>query len=277
MAMVMLVIAASAAAFETRAYQAKEDFSVEHLSDCVQQYYYYIPCPTHSWFWAFTGWEPGDVIGEWYQVGDASTGTVSACDPANCLAIDQIRFVSFSGYGCTYPWYEGLHTQEFDVYCSDENGCPVGPSLWNSGPVEPCEGFNYLPVDPPVSLCGCSGETGPRILLTATHVGTDSHYPSWGLDNISSALRHGCAMHDDGCLPALYPRPYADHYASIHSGFFGNGFEYCPPQWFRDPRDTTPDCTLYGHLELAWSIYLSCTGPSPTRPATWSSIKSMYR
>ena len=84
-------------------------------------------------------------------------------------------------------------------------------------------------------------------------------------------------MHDYGCLPALYPRPYNSHYASIHSGYYGKDFEYCPPRWFRDGRDSTPDGTQYGFCELAWRLYITCAGPSASQPATWSDIKSMYR
>jgi hypothetical protein len=85
-------------------------------------------------------------------------------------------------------------------------------------------------------------------------------------------------MHDTGCLPALYPRPEASHYATVHSGYYGTGvIQYCPPQWFIDQGDTTPDGTQYGFIELAWRIYLICTGPTGLEGTSWGKIKSMYR
>jgi hypothetical protein len=83
-------------------------------------------------------------------------------------------------------------------------------------------------------------------------------------------------MHDYGCLPGLYPRPYVSHYPSIHSGYYGQDFEYCPPQWLKDRGDTTPDANQYGFIELAWRLYLTCSGPSEATTTTWGDIKAMY-
>ena len=60
----VLVLASSAFALEKKAYQMKEDFGTEPVYDGWINYYYYIPCPTYSWFWAYTGWDPGDVVGQ---------------------------------------------------------------------------------------------------------------------------------------------------------------------------------------------------------------------
>jgi hypothetical protein len=281
----VLVIATSAFGFEKKAYQIREDFGTEPLYDCLLNYYYYIPCPTYSWFWAFTGWVPGDIIGVFFELWDYTMSYSGCpdyvgCDPANCHVLEQIRILDFAGYGTVYP---GLFTVEYDVYCCDDAGCPIGPSLWNSGPWENAYAWNYigLPVDPPISICECATEPdpvfNPRILVTATHTGTDGIYPAWGCDNISTAIEQACMMHDTGCCPALYPRPWVSHYRTIHSGYYGPGFMYCPPQWFCDGRDTTPDCTMYGFVELAWRVYMICSGPTATEPSTWGNIKSMYR
>jgi hypothetical protein len=276
----VLIMAGSACAIERQAFQMRDDYGLEHLSDCSLQYYYYIPCPTYSWFWAFTGWIPGDIIGSWFQVGDVSTGGFNPCDPTNCHVLEQFRVLDFAGYGQTHS---GLFTVEFDIYCADEHGCPVGPSLWNSGRWETGFGWNYIDVVPPVSICDCSVIPGPppstpRILISAEHVGTNGVYPAWGFDNVSTPIEQGCSMHDIGCLPSLHPRPYSSHYAVLHSGFYGTGdFSYCPPQWFPDGSDTTPDGSQYGFLELAWRLYLTCSGPTETTPTTWGSIKSIYR
>jgi hypothetical protein len=276
----ILVIASSAAAFTTRAFHLKEDFGSEPLYDNAIQYYYYIPCPTYSWFWSYTGWTPGEIIGGWFQIGDISTGGWDPADPVNCRTLEMIRVLDFAGYGCGR--YPGMFTVEFDVYCCDELGCPIGPSLWNSGPYETCYAWNYIEVDPPLALCNCPVDpgdpgAGPRFLVTATHTGSDGIYPAWGMDNVSTAVQTGCPMHDLGCLPALYPRPYTSNYSSMHSGFYGQDFQYCPPEWFKDGRDSTSDGTQFGFIELTWRPYVACNGPSANRPATWGSIKSMYR
>jgi hypothetical protein len=276
----MILIATTVPAVERQAYRMREDYDAEPLSDCALQYYYYVPCPTYSWFWAHYDWQRGDIVGEWFSIGDLGTGGWDACSPFDCHVLERIRVIDFAGYGQVHP---GMFTVEFDVYCADEYGCPMGPSLWNSGPFEPEFAWNYIPVEPPLTICGCSVSPGPppsspRLLVTAKHIGYEGYYPAWGTDNISTPVELGCDMHDLGCLPALYPRPHASHYGSIHSGYYGNwGFDYCPPRRFLDKYDTTPDGTQYGFVELAWRIYVTCTGPSATEAATWGAIKGMYR
>jgi hypothetical protein len=274
---VIVFVASTGLALDKYQMQLRDDFGTDPLYDCTLQYYYYIPCPTYSWFWAFTGWDVGDIIGQWFYVGGTGTGGYPECDPFNCHVLEQIRVLDFAGYGQVHP---GLFTIEFDVYCADDFGCPIGPSLWNSGPRETGYAWNYFTVDPPISICGCTvaGYEYPRILVTATHTGAQGIYPAWGMDNISTPIEQACIMHDIGCLPAYYPRPYSSHYTTMHSGFYGNGsFRYCPPQWFLEPKDSTPDGTLYGFIELAWRIYVICSGPTENEPATWGRIKSMYR
>ncbi len=280
--MLMLVILALAFvevhAIEKRSYLMKEDFGTSPLDECMLQYYYYIPCPTYSWFWGYYGWEQGDVVGTFFTVGDMGTRGYDVCDSSNCYQLTSLRVLDFAGYGTTYP---GLFTVEFDVYCADENGCPVGGSLWNSGPIETSESWNVININPPVSVSNCFIDPGPpashaRFLITATHTGTNCSYPEWGLDNISESLAEGCEMHDYGCLPALYPRPTNSHYSVMHSGYYGNGFTYCPPQYFEDGGDTTWDGSVYGFLELAWRVTLACQ-PNATTSTTWGTVKALYR
>jgi hypothetical protein len=114
----------------------------------------------------------------------------------------------------------------------------------------------------------------PRFLITAKMIGSSSAYPAWGFDNISTPVSLACAMHDNGCCPALYPRPAVSHYPTVHSGYYGRNFQYCPPQWFLDGRDSTG--TVYGFVELAWRLYLSW-GHSDTEPSTWGAIKAIYK
>ena len=274
----VVCLAACAGAIEKQAFRHKEDFGAGTLAGCTLQYYYYIPCPTFSWFWGFYGWQCGDVIGQFFTVGDSPTGVYSACDPEQCHDLTSFTFMDFAGYGTAYP---GMFTVEFEIYCCDELGCPVGDMLWSSGPIETYEGWNEIPVSPPLVLTDCSIEAGPsrpRFLLAARHTGTDCTYPQWGLDNISGHLDDpsGCPMHDLGCLPAIYPRPYTSHYDGMHSGWYGVDFQHCPPYGFADGEDTTEEATLYGMIELTWKVSLECSGPS-TDPTTWSRLKSMYR
>jgi hypothetical protein len=282
----VLVLATSAYCLEKKALQMREDFGTQPLYDCYMSYYYYIPCPTYSWFWMYTGWNPGDTVGEFFVVGDPSMGRTGSgcppylsCDAFNAHTIEQIRILDFAGYGTLYP---GLFTVEFQIWCSDDRGCPLAPALWSSGPQEFCAGgWNYIPVtaDPPICVTRCATQPNygyPRFLVTATMTGTDATYPAWGMDNISTPVDDACAMHDTGCCPALYPRPTVSHYNTIHSGYYGPNFTYCPPYWFLDGRDTT-DGTVYGFIELAWRVYLVNSGPTATKPSTWGNIKSMYR
>jgi hypothetical protein len=289
---IVLSLAASAHGLEKKAVQMAEDFGSQPLYDCYMNYYYYIPCPTSSWFWAFSGWPAGEVIGEMFTVDDPSMGRESSgCPPypicsGGAIVLTKFRILDFAGYGTIYP---GLYTVEFNVWCADANGCPVGPSLWNSGPQEFCTaGWNYVIVQPPLALWNCYTELQgnlkcfPRFLITATHTGTLAKYPAWGFDNISTPLGLSCSMHDNGCCPALYPRPQVGHYPVMHSGDYGVAFANCPPEWFTDGADSVG--SVYGCIELAWRVYLNdistcictCT-PRATQPTTWGSIKAMYK
>jgi hypothetical protein len=279
----VLVLATSAFALEKKAYQMREDFGTEPLYDCTLNYYYYIPCPTYSWFWAFA-LSTGDMIGVCFEIGDQGTGGWDPCDPSLCQTLEIIRILDFGGYGTLYP---GLFTIEFDAYCAPEPCCgPTDPfiHLWNSGSLETGHGWNYFPVEPPLCLSRCclgpQPPCNPSIVITATHTGSAGTYPAWGLDNISTPLEAGCIMHDIGCLPAAYPRGMCGgSYPKVHSGYLGYSypFEYWPPLCFCDGRDTSRDCTHLGCVELAWRIYITCEGPTAARPGTWGSIKSMYR
>ena len=80
-----------------------------------------------------------------------------------------------------------------------------------------------------------------RILLTATCIGSEGGFPTWAIDNVSTPVLYGCELHDYCCLPLLYPRPLSSHFSTMHSGYYGPGFAHCPPEWFMDARDTTPD------------------------------------
>jgi hypothetical protein len=273
----LVVLAAPAQGIEKRAFKLSEDFGLQAMDECYLQYYYYIPCPTYSWFWGFYDWNYGDKVGTFFSLGDRSTAGFETCDSLNCQHIAGFRILDFSGYGQVYP---GLYTVKFNIYCCDANGCPVGNSLWESAPYETGPDWNVIAINPPLSVKGCAilpGPAKPRILLTATHIGSDNTYPQWGMDNISGALSEGCQMHDAGCLPALYPRPTSSHYATIHSGYYGVDFQYCPPAWFKDGGDTTQNGTLYGYLEFAWRLYVRCLGNDAVEPATWGSIKAIYK
>jgi hypothetical protein len=275
--LMVLLTAPLALGFESGAFQVREDFGTDPLNECYINYYYYIPCPSSSWFWWFHGWEPRQVVGAWFQGGDpsmtASTGCPPyvTCDPTSVQSVSRFRVLDYAGYGTVYP---GLGTVEFNIWCCDGAGCPVGPAIWGSGPMELCSGgWNYISVNPPVSVAACNTVPDPaghpRFLITATNVGSQPNYPKWGFDNISKPLSLGCQMHDYGCCPALYPRPSVSHYGTIHSGDYGVDFTHCPPRWFADPGDLTG--SEYGYLELAWRVYM------PAHPSGFYDITGFVR
>jgi hypothetical protein len=95
-----------------QAFQMREDFGAEPLSGCYLQYYYYVPCPTYAWFWAFCGPITGETMGVFFDINDPSTGTGVACDPEDCHTLETLRIMDFAGYGTVYP---GLFTIEMDI------------------------------------------------------------------------------------------------------------------------------------------------------------------
>jgi hypothetical protein len=271
--------------FEAEPYLMVEDFGFEPLWDCALQYYYYIPCPTYSWFWGYSGWKPGDMLGAIFTIGDYPTGGYCPCDPMTCHCIEWIRVLDFAGYGTTYP---GFFTVDMDMYCCDANSYPCF-HLWNGNNTETHFGWNYIHVDPPVRITPCVSECStwdwshPSLAVTMTMVGVEGIYPSVGFDNISSPLRAGCLMHDYSCLPAVYPRTWAGgRGARVHSGYVGSyAFQYWPPLPLFDGLPYNPDVgDRYGFVEAAWRMYFICGGPTlldtDTQPTTWGAIKSMY-
>jgi hypothetical protein len=249
--------------FEAKAYQMRDDFGAEPVYDCVLQYYYYIPCPTYSWFWAYSGWSPGDIVGASFRIGDEGTGGFDICDPYICTAVEGIRVLDFAGYGTVYP---GLFTMELDFYVSDGENAPVC-HLWNSGPVETGFGWNYLEIDPYIDIHECVGYECPypTIVTTMTMTGPEGTYPAIGFDNVSTPAETGCEMHDYGCMPALYPRkPQGSAGTSVHSGYVGvYPFQYWPPIAFPDGKHAAdPSGSVwYGYAELAWRLYAHCYSP----------------
>jgi hypothetical protein len=272
--LLVLVLATSAFGLEKKAYQMKEDFGTEGLYDGALQFYYYMPCPTYSWFWAYSGWTPGDIVGMGFPIGAQGTGGYDVLDPDNCRVLEQFRILDFAGYGTVYP---GLFTVEFDVWCGVEH---PHVHLWNSGPIETHFAWNYFLVDPPLEFCNCikSPLGYPVVLLTATHIGTDGAYPAWGFDNISTPIEKGCVLHDLSCMPGFYPRtaPGSDPATNVHGGYFGLDPQN-EPIGIPDGDDTTPDVSQFGYIELAWRLYIICSGPTDAQPSTWSNIKAMYK
>jgi hypothetical protein len=77
----VLVTATTAFGLQKKAWQTKDDFGTVPTYDGALQYYYYVPCPTYSWFWAYTGWTPGDYVGMSFTIGDQGTGGNDPLDP----------------------------------------------------------------------------------------------------------------------------------------------------------------------------------------------------
>jgi len=258
--------------------------------DCWLQQFYYIPCPTCSWFWAYSGWKPGDIIGAELTIGDHPTGTGNICDPYLCWGVDGIQVLDLAGYGTVYP---GMFTVEMDLYYCDNTGTP-SCYLWNSGPMETHFGWNYFSTWPTgVELDDCPDFCPPwqedcpypTIAVTMTMTGADGTYPAVGFDNVSMPMEQGCSIHEVGCLPAVYTRGGPSGVEPrVRSGYVGSyPFEHWPPRPFPDGKHASlpSGAEWYGYVETAWRVYLLCTGPSlappQTQTATWGAIKSLYR
>jgi hypothetical protein len=270
--------------FEIKPYKMQEDYSLEPLYDCALQYYYYIPCPTYSWFWGVYGWKPGDILGASFRIGDTGTGGCDPCDPWCCTALEYIRILDLAGYGSIYP---GIFTIEMDVWCSDASMNPF-KHIWNSGPLETGFGWNYIETPGlhglPIVDCYDSDLEYPSIIVTMTCTGTNGVYPMVGFDNVGTAVRTGCQMHDSGCLPVQYPRDAAGNAApSVRSGYVGRYcFEHWPPLGIPDGDHARQQAMSFnGFAEVAWRIYLEshcpCLSPAGVQGTTWSGIKSLYR
>ena len=281
-----LILVSAGSAYEMKAYRFRDDYGMEPLQeyDSALSYYYYIPCPTYSWFWGINGLEAEEIIGVTYDLAQHSMGGLDPPDPVNDHRLMGFRVLNLAEAGSMYP---GLFAVQFDVWCAQSRSCynPIEEAhLWSSGPICLQEGYNYIWIEPNgVSICPCCLDLGPPptdplITITATKLGGNPSRPVWGFDDISHPVNMGCDLHDYGCLPALYPRPWVSHYPSIHSGYFGSyHWQYCPPLLFPDPMDTTLDYSDFGFIELAWRAYFKSTGPTSTDGVTWSEIKSLYR
>ena len=251
--------------FKVEAYQMTEDFgSAPPYYDCALQYYYYVPCPTYSWFWAYSGWSPGDLIGACFTVGDRSTGGFDICT-GHCYYAEGIRVLDFAGYGTVYP---GVFTLEMDLYCGDFDGVPY-VHLWNSGPLETHFGWNYFEIDPPVELGECPdfADRGLNsIVATMTMTGPYGIYPRVAFDNVSTPAEMGCQMLDRSSSPAVYPRkPAGSVGTSVRSGYIGTyPFEHWPPVPFPDGKHADDEVAprWYGYTELAWRLYIGCDRPT---------------
>jgi hypothetical protein len=267
---------------EVRPYQMEDDFDNGLLYDLGLQYYYYIPCPTYSWFWGYSGWEPGDVLGASFTIGDTPTGPFVPGCPYSCDLLDFICVLDLAGYGQIYP---GFFTIEMDCYCSDESGNPA-QHIWNSGPLETAFGWNYFLVSPGIQLDQVCQDyvQHPTIIVTMTFTGTEGAYPAVGFDNIGTAVEAACQMHEYACLPVSYPRGWAGgDDPRVHSGYVGRyAFEYWPPLALPDGMCSGGYPPVpYGCVEAAWRLYLGCWGPTESpaaeAPASWGEIKSLYR
>lgn len=244
-------------AFEAEPYQMVEDVGVHPWAQCALQHYYYIPCPSDSWFWGVSGWAIGDIIGAHFRVDQQSTGRVEPCCEC-CYVVVGVSILDFAGYGTVYPGWFSV-TPKF--FCADENGYPTGPAVYSGPPIDTSYGWNYIDFDrgfePPCFLPGTRYES---FVVTITFTGLQGIYPAIGFDNIGTAQESGCEMRDIGGSLAEYPRNWAGGpEPRVHSGYVGwRDFEHWPPIGFADGGDTTRVTPEFGFSEVAWRVHLSC-------------------
>jgi len=96
LALFLVMSAFPAWSLEDGLHRLREDFGMEPLAECALNYY--IPCPTSSWFSGYCGWEIGDVLGAWFQIGDISMFGYGPRDPTVCHTLIRLRALDFSGF-----------------------------------------------------------------------------------------------------------------------------------------------------------------------------------
>ena len=83
--MVALVSASPGLAVEQTIAQLSEPPGSHLSTECHLNYHYYVPCPTKSYFWSWHGWDYGDILGQFFLIGDQSMGSDPIpCDPTIC-------------------------------------------------------------------------------------------------------------------------------------------------------------------------------------------------
>jgi hypothetical protein len=192
-----------------------------------------------------------------------------ACDTTACLTLDVIDLTFYDVLAP--PADQGLNIK---IYGADASGEPFGPILGNRD-FEPLYtdtaaltvtaiDFTNNGAGPGLDLSGCSGD----FVVLVTWKNSTGH-PSLVLDDICTCV-DSCAVNvtccEMGTAPYVYPR------FAIHTFDYGT-------EWAWSKQDSFCDicgCLEFGYLEALW-ICGFCTQSAGTEPATWSTIKALYR
>jgi hypothetical protein len=243
------------------------DFRTENLAvQCGLSYYYLLEgC-------AYVTVVEGIGENETYVVHFTMTDVVpwaTACDTTACLTLDTIELVFydalpppadqdmilriFGSDGNGEPTGNLLASREFAVAYTDTAAfTPVVIDFTNGGAVDGLD------------LAQCRGDF--VALLTWKNA---TGHPLLVLDNVS-ACAAGCPANSSCCQMGTYPYVYPR--TAVRTYYYGIEPDWGVPDPVPDPAGAVP----YGYLEALWRASF-CEWSAATVPATWGSIKAMYK
>ena len=237
---------------------------------------YYNMCSGWLWGWVgycYGGFSTAPLAPQWGVVFDLTDCTY------DCRHLDTIWLatVALTAYG----------NVDCEIFCADENNCPIGAPLGGVYGVVPDPAQRWHPFAfGELELCECLelephgiSDTG-KFCAIMTDNGFGQHMYILS-ENPAEDILAGCWV--DNC----------DH---GHSFVWRNVVDYCAiygepgPMWqYGEAYGCTeyplvpPGCHNYGgyvtgtFLEIQMDAYIACLGPTATEDASWSQIKSLYR
>jgi hypothetical protein len=226
---------------------------------------YYNWCSGSVWLWmgycndAFCGHSP--QYATCFDLADC---------PPQCRNLEYVCWAARA-------WYNYSQV-DVEVYCADENACPVGAPIGGIYDYElqrlyfwHCFYFGGLP------LCQCEA-TGGRFVVVI------SHGPYEWIDVYSDAnsenIEAGCES-EWRCSGHSYVYRNVVTYCDVHGApgpLWVEGADYGCTNFPAIPpgcHDYVCDTGFYA--EWLIKCYISCQGPTQTEKTTWSGVKAMYK
>jgi hypothetical protein len=226
-------------------------------------YYNYCSGWMHPWYWyCFSEFGFCDHrYGTCFDLADC---------PEDCRILEDVWWACQA--------YGGYNYVDIEIYCADEDDCPLGPPLAGIYDYEVDDGgypwehvdFGGLP------LCGCTGTSRFIVMIVQ-----DAGHIVWPYADLNYRNL------DDGCE--------SEWRCTGHSFVYQGTVSYCnaygvpAPLWgswagaaCTEYPAVPPSCHNYHYdtgFYAEWLIdcYISCQGPTQTENRSWSEVKALYR